>query len=117
MHALTLHTVHLVHVDAALGLEDLNDQCKTHGNFCRSDSDHEEHEDLSAEALEHTAECNHRQVGSIQHQLNGHEDDERVAADQNTQRANREQDCRKNDVIMNWKAIGCEKLFFILKSL
>jgi len=37
------------------GLEDLNDQRKPNGNFRRGNSNHEEHEDLSAEGFEHAA--------------------------------------------------------------
>src|SRR6185503_13331363 len=100
-YMLTLHTVHLIHVNAALGFEYLDDQRQAHRHLRGRDRDHEKDKDLPTEAFEDTAERDHSQVGCIQHQLNGHKNDECIAADEHTQHANRKQDGRKNNVIID----------------
>ena len=63
--AWALHTIHLVHIDASFGLEDLNDQRQPHGNFRGRDRNHKEHKDLAAETLQDAAEGDKRQVRGI----------------------------------------------------
>lgn len=91
-HALSLEAVHIVHVDAAFGLEDLHDQRQADRHLRRRHRDDEEDEDLSAETLDDAAERHHRQVCGVEHQLDGHEDDQRVAARQHAGRANGKED-------------------------
>ena len=96
-HELAFEIVHLVHIDAVAGLEDLHDQRQADGYFRRRDRDHKEDEDLPAVILklsfrfwQNAGKRHHRQVGGIQHQLDGHENDQRVAAHQHAQRADGE---------------------------
>src|SRR5688500_9618321 len=98
---LSLQTAHLIHVNAALGLEDFNDQGEPHGNLRGGHGNDKEYEDLSAEALDHAAKRDHREIRGVQHQFNGHEDNESIAADKHTDDTQGEQDRRKDDVIIN----------------
>ena len=98
---LTPQGTQLIHVDAALGLENLDDQSQPHRHFRGGDSDHKEHKDLSAEILEQTAKCHKRQVGRVEHQLNRHEDNKRISAGEHTYHADRKEDRRKNNVVID----------------
>src|SRR5258706_14186702 len=89
---LTLQTADLININTALGLEDLDDQSQPDGNFRCSNCDHEEDEDLSTKGFDSTAESHDGKIGGVQHQLNGHENDERIAANEHTGHADGEQD-------------------------
>src|SRR5258706_563403 len=89
MHrGLSLQRIQFIDIDVLLRLEDLHEQGQTHSHFGGGHRDDEEREDLPAETLIHAGKCDEGEVGRIQHQLNRHENNKRVAPDQHTQRAN-----------------------------
>src|SRR5207302_808262 len=57
----------------------------------RGDDDHHEGEDLPVLAVEEAPEGDEGEVDGVEHQLDRHEDDQRVAPDQHAQRADHEQ--------------------------
>ena len=56
------------------------------------DHDHHEREDLALLAVEETAVGDQRNVGGVEHQLDAHEDNDRVAPDEHAHGADREQE-------------------------
>jgi len=77
-----------------LGLEDRHDQRQANRYFRRSYSNHEEDDDLSVQMFVGIGKSHKCQVGRIQHQLDRHEDNQRVTANQYAQRPDGKQDRR-----------------------
>src|SRR3954454_16818419 len=65
---------------------------------CRDDH-HEEGHDLAVEAAVGAGEGDQRQVHRVQHELHAHEHDDRVAAHEHADGADREEDRREHEVV------------------
>src|SRR5581483_9715228 len=74
-----LHGLNLFDVDGAAAAEDRDDDGQAHGGLGGSDGDDEERADVAGHVALVTGEREEREVRRVEHQLDGHEDDERVA--------------------------------------
>src|SRR5688572_32679957 len=114
---LSLQGSQLVDIDALLRLEDLHDQCKTHSYLSGGHGNDEEHEDLPAETLVHAGKSHKSQVCAVKHQLDGHENDQRVAADEHTERTDDEQHGGKCNVIIDRYHQRCAPISGLVKTI
>src|SRR5690606_12122175 len=84
---LAFHQVQFIDVDALLGTENRDNQRQTDSDFRSGDGDDEETKQLPIGLPPMAAERDQRKVSAVQHQLDRHEHDDRVAAQQDAQRA------------------------------
>src|SRR3954471_2925773 len=78
----------------APGPVDRHDDRQSDHDLRRGDDHHEERDDLPVEGAGGPGERDQREVDRVEHQLDAHEHDDRVAADQHADRAHGEQDRR-----------------------
>src|SRR3954452_13528389 len=81
------------------GAEDAHDDGQPDDHLGGRDDHDEERHDLAVEGAVHAAERHQGQVDGVEHQLDRHEDEDRVAAQQNAQRADREQQRGEEQVV------------------
>src|SRR5262245_17013796 len=89
---LALEEVDLVHVHRLLETEHVDDDGETDRDLGSRDSHDEEHEDLAVERVHRARERDEREIRGVQHELDRHEDDERVAAHEHPDDADHEYD-------------------------
>ena len=82
----------VVDVELAAEPEDLGDQRQADDDLGRGDDDDHEGEDLALLAVEEPAVGDEGDVDGVEHQLDAHEHDDRVAPDQHPERADAEQE-------------------------
>src|SRR5262245_23185121 len=92
-----LEQVDLVHEHGLPQSEQVDDDREPDRHLGGGDGHHEEHEDLAIERLHVARERDEREVRGVQHELDRHEDDERVAAYEHADHADREHDRRQRD--------------------
>src|SRR3990170_2118557 len=83
--------IHVVQVDRGAGAEDLHDDGQ-------ADHNREEHGELPVHGRQVAAEGDEGQVHRVEHQLDGHEDDQRVAPHQDADYAQREEQGAQDEV-------------------
>src|SRR5688572_19600381 len=88
--------VEVLDVDRLGVAEDRDDDREPDRRFRGSHGHHEEDEDLSLDP-DRARERNEREVHGVEHELDAHEQDDRVAADHHAEDADREQDRRKDE--------------------
>src|ERR687892_729751 len=89
--------VDVVHVGGYPASEDGHDDRESNHNFSGRNHHREECEHLAVDLAELAGEGDQRQVDRVQLELDRHEDHQRVAADQHTDRADREQQRRHHE--------------------
>src|SRR5689334_23773127 len=87
----SLQQVDLVHEHGLAQTEQVHDDGEPDRHFRRGHGHHEEHEHLAVHRVHRARERDEREVRGVQHQLDGHEDDERVAPDEHADDADPEQ--------------------------
>src|SRR6266851_8982714 len=75
-----------------------DDQAETDDDLGGRDGHHGERKDLSVAVVEMAREGDQRQVGAVEHDLEREQHDERIAPDQNSQRAHAEQEAGHAEV-------------------
>src|SRR5579884_132619 len=95
-----LQEIDVVGRRALAAAEDRNDDRQSDRDLRGCDDQREEDEDLSADVVEHPREGHERQVGGVQHQLDAHEHHEDVAAQQQTDRADGEEQRGEHEVVV-----------------
>src|ERR1041384_2457917 len=95
--ALPSHQTQVVDGQPAPQAEDGHDDGQADGHLGGGHGHDEEDERLAVVAAEAMAEGDEGEVGGVQHQLDGHEDHERVAADDHADHADREQRRRQRE--------------------
>src|SRR5919107_2070585 len=93
-----LEQVGVVDRGGAAGAEDAEDDRQADDDLGRGDEHHEQRDDLAVERPVHAGERDEREVRRVEHQLDAHEHDDRVAAQQEGRGADREQDRRQVQV-------------------
>src|SRR3954471_10474209 len=78
--------------------ENGDDDRQAHHDLCCGDNHGEEREDLTVEVAVHPRERHEREVAGVEHQLDAHEHNDRVATHEHTRRADGEQQGRHDDV-------------------
>src|SRR5882757_473851 len=101
-----LQQVRVVDRGRASGPEDGHDDGQTHHHFGGSDHHHEERDDLPVEVAVTAGERDEGQVRGIEHQLDAHEHDDRVAPDQHPCRTDGEQQRAEVQVIRRIHGVG-----------
>src|SRR5258707_2485385 len=91
MRALALQGVQLVHVDRAASAENRHDDGKADHHLGGGDRQHQEDEHPAVHRVQEARKGHEGQVDGVEHQLDGHEHHERVAADQPTKRTDGEE--------------------------
>ena len=86
-------------VDAVAAPEDRHDDRETDRDLGGRDDQREEHDHLAADVVERLGERDEREVRRVEHQLDAHEHHERVAADEQPDRADREEHRREREVV------------------
>src|SRR5262245_28238008 len=82
----------VVHVDAVAVAEHRQDHGQAHGDLACGHGDGEDGEDLAVDGVQLPAESDEVQVGRVHHQLDRHQDDDGVAARQDSHDADREEE-------------------------
>src|SRR5205823_5056668 len=95
-----LQQVGVVDRGRATGAEDRHDDREPDDDLGRGHDHHEERDDLPVERAVDPGEGDERQVDRVEHQLDAHEHDDRVAADEHTGRADGEQHGRQVEVVV-----------------
>src|SRR6266496_3090154 len=93
-----LQQVGVVHRGRPAGTEDRHDDREPDDHLGRGHHHHEEGHDLPVERTVDPREGDQRQVDRVEHQLDAHEHDDRVAPDQHADRADGEQQGRQQEV-------------------
>src|SRR5207249_3050900 len=88
---LLLHQIESVDIHLPAGSVDLHDDRDADHHLGRSDGDHQEGKDDAIEGIQVAADGREGEVHCVEHQFDAHEDDERVAANQEADRPHREQ--------------------------
>src|SRR5690554_1057975 len=94
-----LQQVDVVDRGRAAGAVDRHDDRQPDDHLGGRDDHDEERHHLAREVAVHPRERHERQVGRVEHELDAHEDDDRVAPDEHGQRADREQDRGEHEVV------------------
>src|SRR5580765_3104623 len=87
-----LQQVDLVHEHRLAQAEQVDDDGQADRDFRGGDGHDEEHEDLSVQRFQVVRERHEREVRRVEHELDGHEDDECVPAHEHAPDADREHD-------------------------
>src|SRR5579871_2940213 len=93
------HQVDLIDVQGLACTEDSNDDGQADGGFRSGDDHDEEDEDLSGDLVPHVREGDEGKVDGVEHQLNGHEDGDDVALDEERRDAGGKEDGGKDEVV------------------
>src|SRR5215471_1959864 len=96
---LVLQQVRVVHRRGPAGTEDRHQDRQPDDHFRGGDHHHEERGHLAVHLAVHARETDERQVDRVQHELDAHEDDQRVAADEHPDRADHEEDHGERHVV------------------
>src|SRR4051812_17692750 len=80
-----------VDLDVAPAAEDGDDDRETHGGLGGGHGDHDERERVSGQIAPHAREREQRDVGGVEHELDAHQDDQRVAPDEHADDADQKQ--------------------------
>src|SRR3989442_4819112 len=88
---LPLQDVHFVGQHGRTVPEKRDDDAQPHGRFRRRIGDHEDGEDLAVHVAEHARQRDQRDVHRVQDQLDGHQDDDNVAAREHANHADGEE--------------------------
>src|ERR1700730_753085 len=94
-----LQQVRIVHRGGPAGPEDRGQDGQADDDLRGGHHHHEERDDLPVEVAVHPRERDEGQVDRVQHQLHGHEDDDRVPAGQHAHAADHEEDHRQGDKV------------------
>src|SRR3954466_6492382 len=98
--ASVLQQVRVVDGRRPTGTEDGHDDREADHHLSSSDDHDEERDDLAVEVSVDAGERDQAQVDRVEHQLDAHEHDDRVTADENTGRAHAEQDGGQVEVVV-----------------
>src|ERR1044071_4974269 len=71
-----------IDLDVAAAAEHCDDDREPHRGLRRGDGDHDQREGVGRQIAPHAGERQQRDVGGVEHQLDAHQDDQRVAAEQ-----------------------------------
>src|SRR5205809_2566833 len=93
------HERQLVHRETAAEPEDGDDDGEADGDLGRRHAQDEEDEGLAVDGAVALPEGHEGQVGGVEHDLDGHEDDERIAPDEHAEGSHDEQHRRHPDVV------------------
>src|SRR5687768_4168133 len=80
--------------------EQRDDQCQSHGRFGRGDGHDEERDDLPVDASPVPPRGHERQVHRVQHDLDGQEHGDQVAAQEHAGRPNREEQAGEEQIVV-----------------
>src|SRR5690606_9997311 len=94
-----LEQVDVVDRGGPTGAEDGHDDREADDDLRRRDDHDEEREHLPGHVAVHAGERDEREVGRVGHELDAHEHDDRVAAQQHGRGADREEDRREHEVV------------------
>src|SRR5690348_9502639 len=86
-----LQQVHVVHLDRVAPAVERDDQGEAHGDFRGGVSHHQEGDGVAAHGAAVAGQGDEVQVGGVEHELDAHEDHQRVAADEHARDADGEQ--------------------------
>src|SRR3989454_293967 len=92
--------VHAFNVQRLPVARDQDDDSQAHGRFRRRHHDHKQNKHLAIELAESLAEGDKRQIHSVQHQLDGHENRDDVALEDKRNDAQPEQDGAEDQVVV-----------------
>ena len=107
---LVLEQVGLVDRSGSSGSENCDDDGESDDDLGRCNDHDKERDDLAVKVAIHAGECNKGEIRGIEHELDAHEDDDRVATHEHTDRADGEQNRRKDDDV---RRIHCESTSLI----
>src|SRR5690625_415772 len=93
-----LQQVHLIAFDHLTVSVDVDDQRESDPSFCGSHGDHHKGENVARQILVVTTKCDENHIHSGQHDLDAHEHDNEISAQQHTCRSYDEQDCAEHEV-------------------
>src|SRR5215469_16268830 len=96
---LVLQQGRVVHRRGPAGTEHRHQDRQPDDYLRGGDHHHEERDHLAVELAVHARESDERQVDRVQHELDAHEDDQRVAADEHPDRADHEEDHGERHVV------------------
>src|SRR5262249_53775169 len=94
------HDVDLVDIQRLLVPEERNDDRQADGRLGRRHRHHKEDEDLARAVAEERREGDQREVDRIQHQLDTHEDDDRVPPCEHADDPDREENGADREVVI-----------------
>ena len=77
--SLALEEVELVYIDRLHIPEEGNDDCQTHRHFRSCHGHDKKDKDLPVQRVEEPGKSHEAQIDRVEHQLDGHEDDDGVA--------------------------------------
>src|SRR4051812_15930797 len=95
-----LQQVGVVDRSRAAGTEDRHDDGQADDDLGRGHDHHEERDHLTVEVAVDAGERDEAEVHRVEHQLDAHEDDDRVAAYQDAGGADAEEHCRQEEVVV-----------------
>src|SRR5918999_1381166 len=89
---------HAVDVRRPSVASDQKDDGKAHDDLCRRNHEHEEDEDLAVDIAVNARKGDEHEVDRVQHQLDKHEDHDRVAAQESADRSDGEHQSREGEI-------------------
>src|ERR1035437_6708562 len=93
-----LHQVEVVSRGVGSAAEDGDHDAQPHHDFGGGHYQHEEHQHLPSDVVEHVGKGHKRQVGGVQHQLHTHEHHQDIATDEEPEGADGEKDRSKRQI-------------------
>src|SRR5580704_10883238 len=96
---LVLQQVRVVHRRGPAGTEDRHQDREAHHDLGSRHDHHEERDDLAVQVAMHPREGHEREVDRVEHELDAHEDNHRVAPYQHAHGADHEQDDGERDEV------------------
>jgi hypothetical protein len=94
------HQIDVVYVDSASQSERGNSDGKAHSNFSRSYNHNEQNEYLSLDRTQVAGEGYKRQVDGVQHQFQGHENDDQIPPKHHSDDSQREEDRGQKQIML-----------------
>ena len=98
LHRLVLKRTDLVDFECLAIFEDRQDDGQAHGGFGRGDHHHEETENVPVDLFELVGKRDEAEIHGVEHQLDGHEHSNDVAAEQESGDAEREQNRAQDQI-------------------
>jgi hypothetical protein len=108
VHGLEFEEAEFFGVGGLAFAEERHDESEADGYFGGCDRDDEENEHLAVEVIIEAGESDEREVGGVEHELEGHVDNEEVFAEDDAQQSQGEQEDTNDDIMFESDAHGME---------
>src|SRR5580698_9727660 len=99
--SLAMQRPHIIHIHIPRGTERGDDDGESDRGFSGGDGNDEEGEDLSDVLQPKPRERNQQEIGGVEHELDAHQHDERIAPHDHAQHTDKEHDGRERDVVVD----------------